>query len=167
MKKRNKYDCINGADSWVSAMEKQARGASALKIEYSTKQTISSSTNEDIGFVPKGNRKGGFIVFPTAISALEQSEGVSVNRLKQEMMTISDRSDATNHIGWAIGRYLKGKYEAKNGNIYGADSLSVLVAGVSDNALMEMAEILCDSLMQKAVLVKRLSSELILFVKPE
>ena len=32
MKKKNKYDCINRANSWASAMEKQARGAYALKI---------------------------------------------------------------------------------------------------------------------------------------
>lgn len=76
MKIRSKFDCINGADSWISAMEKQARGASALKIEYSAKGTIFSTLNEGVGFVPKGNRKGGFIVFPTAISTCEQSEEV-------------------------------------------------------------------------------------------
>ena len=166
MKKRNKYDCINGADSWISAMEKQARGAYTFKIEYSAKETISSTINGGIGFVPKGNRKGGFIVFPTAISAWEQSEEVSINSLRQEMMAISDRSDAANPIGWAIGRYLNGKYKADKGITYGAESLSVVVAGISDNALMEMAEDLCKSLMQKAVLVKCLSSKLILFVKP-
>lgn len=167
MEKRNKYDCINGADCWISAMEKQARGANALKMEYSTKGTIYSTINGDIGFASKGNRERGFIVFPTAIGVWEQSEEMLINKLRQEMMTISDRSDAANPIGWAIGRYLKGKYKAKNGNIYGADSLSVMVAGISDNALIEMAEDLRNSLMQKAVLVKRLSSELILIINSE
>lgn len=82
-------------------------------------------------------------------------------------MTISVKSDAANPIGWAIGRYLKGKYKAEDGNIYGADSLSVMVAGISDNVLMEIAEDLCNSLMQKAVLVKCLSSELILIINSE
>ena len=159
MKKKNKYDCINRANSWASAMEKQARGAYALKIGYCAKETIFSTLDEGVGL--------GFIVFPTAISASKQSEEMLINKLKQKMRTISDRIDAESHIKWAIGKYLNSKYKAESGIIYGADSLSIMAVGVSYDVLMEIAEDLCKSFMQEAVLVRCLSSDLILFVNPE
>lgn len=167
MKKKNKYDCINRANSWASAMEKQARGAYALKIGYCAKETIFSTLDEGVGFGLKENEEVGFIVFPTAISASKQSEEMLINKLKQKMRTISDRIDAESHIKWAIGKYLNSKYKAESGIIYGTDSLSIMAVGVSYDVLMEIAEDLCKSFMQEAVLVRCLSSDLILSVNPE
>lgn len=172
-----KYECINEANSWASAMKKGAMGANGLNIRYSKEKTIFSPLNEAIDFEPDENKKGGIIVFSTEVNALKQSNNSIINWLKQKMMSISNRLNATkkidkiatdnNLVGWTIGKYLDGRYKAKNGKTYGENSLSIMIVGVTFDTLIQIAEALCKSFTQEAVLVKDFSSGRILFVNPE
>lgn len=171
------YEVINESNSWASAMKKGAMGANGLRIEYSVEKTLYSPLNEAIDFEPGENEKGGIIVFSTEVNALSQSNNRFINWLKQKMMTLSNKINATrkidkianenNLVGWTIGKYLDGRYKAKNGKTYGKDSLSVMVVGVTFDTLIKIAESLCKSFTQESVLVKDFSSGRILFVNPD
>lgn len=133
-----------------------------------------SILGEGIDFEPSADQKGGIIVFSTDVNAEKQSENRVVNWIKQKMMTISNRLNATKKIdriaaaneliGWTIGHYLDGRYTAKNGKQYGENSLSVEIIGVSFETLMKVAMELCSSFSQESVLVKDFSSGRVLFV---
>lgn len=89
------------------------------------------------------DKKGGIIVFPHGFDPVLSDIEKAVNK--------------HDFSGWTIGRFLKGSYTAKNGNVYSEDSLSLEITGVSDEALFETAEGLCRAFDQDSVLVKAYS----------
>lgn len=148
--------------------------AKAITSEGKEKIYSSFPLNEGIDFEPSADEKGGIIVFSTDVNAEKQSENKLVNWIKQKMMTIKNRLNATKKIdkiaaandlvGWTIGHYLDGRYTAKNGKQYGENSLSVEIIGVNFETLMKIAMELCESFTQESVLVKDFSSGRVLFV---
>lgn len=148
--------------------------AKAITSEGKERLYSSFPLNEGIDFEPSENEKGGIITFSTDVNAEKQSENKIVNWLKQKMMTIQNRLNATKKIdkiaaenelvGWTIGHYLDGRYTAKNGKQYGENSLSVEIIGVDFETLMKIAMELCASFSQESVLLKDFSSGRVLFV---
>lgn len=146
----------------------------AITSEGKERLYSSFSLNEGIDFEPSLNEKGGIITFSTDVNAEKQSGNKIVNWLKQKMMTIPNRIDATGKIdtiatgnelvGWTIGHYLDGRYTAKNGKEYGEKSLSVEIIGVDFETLMKIAMELCASFRQESVLLKDFSSGRVLCV---
>lgn len=166
------YECINESNSWSEAMLKGSRGANGLAIMYRSSRNIC----EGIDWEVEEDLKGGIIVFSTDVNAVKKHENKVVNYINQKVSTIIDRINATKKIdhiavhnnlaGWTVGRYLDGRYTAKNGKQYGENSLSVMIVGVSFNQLIKVAEELCASFGQESVLVKDSESNRILFVNP-
>lgn len=148
--------------------------ANAITSEGKERLYSSFPLNEGIDFEPSYNEKGGIITFSTDVNAEKQSENKIINWLKQKMMTIQNRLNATKKIdkiaaenklvGWTIGHYLDGRYTAKNGKQYGENSLSVEIIGVNFETLMKIAMELCSSFKQESVLLKDFSSGRVLFV---
>lgn len=148
--------------------------AKAITSEGKERLYSSFPLNEGIDFEPSENEKGGIITFSTDVNAEKQSDNKIVNWLKQKMMTIQNRLNATKKIdkiaaenkliGWTIGHYLDGRYTAKNGKQYGENSLSVEIIGVDFETLLKIAMELCASFSQESVLLKDFSSGRVLFV---
>lgn len=149
--------------------------AKAITSEGKERLYSSFPLNEGIDFEPSPNEKGGIIVFSTDVNAEKQSDNKVVNWIKQKMMTISNRLNATKKVdkiavdnelvGWTIGHYLDGRYTSpKNGKQYGEKSLSVEIIGVDFETLMKVAMELCSAFSQESVLVKDFSSGRVLFV---
>lgn len=98
----------------------------------SIKDTSDSSVPADM--------KGGIIILPSgAVVVLSELE------------SIVQKHDPA---GWTTGRFFKGRYTAKNGNVYSEDSLSVEIIGLSDDELTETAEELCRTFSLDSVLIK-------------
>ena len=57
--KGNKYECINRADCWASAMLKGAMGANGLSIKYDRNKTLISCMDNSTDFQAKENTRGG------------------------------------------------------------------------------------------------------------
>ena len=172
LKKFNIYEIYNGKDGGAYRASRYL----AKAITSDGKIPIySSMLNEGIQFEPSENEKGGIIVFSTDVNAEKQSENKIVNWLKQKMLTISNRFNATKKIdkiaaandlvGWTIGHYFNGRYTSpKNGKQYGENSLSVEIIGVSFDQLVKIGMEICESFRQESVLVKDFSSGRVLFV---
>lgn len=159
--KGNKYECINRADCWASAMLKGAMGANGLSIKYDRNKTLISCMDNSTDFQAKENERGCFIIFPTEVDSLKQSDSAIINWAKQNFKS----ADGNRIIGWAIGKYLNGRYKDKDGNLFGRESLSVIIVGGSSDVLIKRAECLCESIMQAAFLLKDISSDRIWLVK--
>lgn len=167
---RYKYECLNEAKSWSDGMKKN----NFPKITFSEEKTLIS---EGIDFEPEENEKGGIIVFSTDVNAVEFSPNKIKNWLKQKIATISNRFQSTKKIdkiadkhqliGWTIGHYLDGRYKAKNGKMFGENSLSVEIIGVDFDKLLHIAEDICKDFKQESVLLQDFSSGRVLFVNPE
>lgn len=167
----NIFEIYNGKDGGTYRASRYL----AKAITSEGKERLYSSLNEGIDFEPSPNEKGGIIVFSTDVNAEKQSDNKVVNWIKQKMMTISNRLNATKKIdkiasdnelvGWTIGHYLDGRYTSpKNGKQYGEKSLSVEIIGVDFETLMKVAMELCSAFSQESVLVKDFSSGRVLFV---
>lgn len=157
-----------------SAYQGGAYLAKAIRRNDEKILATSCKLNEGIDFEPSENEKGGIIVFPTDVNAIELHDNKTINFLKQKLATITNRVDATkkiaagnNLIGWTIGHFLDGRYTATNGKQYGESSLSVEFVGVDFNLLLKIAEELCRSFTQESVLLKDYSSNRLLFVNPK
>jgi hypothetical protein len=171
-KKYSIDEIYNGVDGGAYRASRYL--AKAITSEGKEKIYSSFPLNEGIEFEPSENEKGGIIVFSTDVNAEKQSENKLVNWIKQKMMTIKNRLNATKKIdkiaaandlvGWTIGHYLDGRYTAKNGKQYGENSLSVEIIGVNFETLIKIAMELCESFTQESVLVKDFSSGRVLFV---
>ena len=169
--KFNIYEVYNGKDGGAYRASRYL--ANAIKSDAS--KCLYTSLNEGIQFEPSENEKGGIIVFSTDVNAEKQSDNKIVNWLKQKMMTISNRLNATKKIdkiaadnelvGWTIGHYLDGRYTSpKNGKQYGENSLSVEIIGVNFEQLVKISMELCAAFSQESVLLKDFSSGRVLFV---
>lgn len=66
-----------------------------------------------------------------------------------------------------VGKYLHGKYKAKDGTIFDENSISVELLNVSIDTIISFAEELCKEFSQETVLVKLYGEDRILFVKPK
>lgn len=129
---------------------------------------------EGISFEPSETEKGGIIVFSVEVNALKQSDNKFLNKLKQIIMTTINKltykkkvdkiANDNNLVGWTIGKYLDGRYKAKNGKMYGEDSLSVEIIGVDTDTLIKIAEELCVAFTQESCLVKDYSTNRVFFV---
>lgn len=171
-KKYSIDEIYNGVDGGAYRASRYL--AKAITSEGKEKIYSSFPLNEGIDFEPSEDEKGGIIVFSTDVNAEKQSENKLVNWIKQKMMTIKNRLNATKKIdkiaaandlvGWTIGHYLDGRYTAKNGKQYGENSLSVEIIGVNFETLIKIAMELCESFTQESVLVKDFSSGRVLFV---
>lgn len=166
------YEIYNGKDGGAYRASRYL--AKAITSEGKT-PIYSSMLNEGIQFEPSADAKGGIIVFSTDVNAEKQSENKIINWLKQKMLTISNRLNATKKIdkiaadndlvGWTIGHYLDGRYTSpKNGKQYGENSLSVEMIGVTFEQLVKIAMEICAAFKQESVLLKDFSSGRVLFV---
>ncbi len=100
------------------------------------------------------DKKGGIIVFTQGVYATFS-----------DMQRILQRHDPMNYT---IGNFFKGRYTAKDGEVYSEDSLSIEITGISDNVLVEIGEECCRAFNQEAVLIKAYSERnLILIVNGE
>lgn len=173
LKKSNyecKYECLNEAKSWSDGMKKN----NFPKINFSIEKTILS---EGIDFEPEENEKGGIIVFSTDVNAVELSPNKIKNWVKQKIATYTNRFQSTKMIdkiadkhqliGWTIGHYLDGRYKAKNGKMFGENSLSVEIIGINFEKLISIAEDICRDFKQESVLLQDFSSGRVLFVNPD
>lgn len=135
------------------------------------------AVSEGIQFEPESNQKGGIIVFSVEVNAEELSSNKLVNWFKQKFATFKNKlfknrkidniANKHNLVGWTIGKFLNGRYTAKNGKTYSEDSLSVEIIGVTFEELIEIAEELCIEFLQESVLVKDYSSGRIVFIDAE
>lgn len=151
----------------------------AKNIKYSKEnELISSETFEEgIQYEPSDREKGGIIIFSTEVNAKELSPNAIANWVKQKVSTISNNINKNKKIdaigkkydlvGWTVGKYLSGRYTAKNGKAFGENSLSLEIIGVSTDTLIKIAEDVCKEFQQEAVLVKDYSTGRILFVDTE
>ena len=129
---------------------------------------------EAVEWQPKDRERGGVIIFSTDVNAKKLDDRVVINWLKQKTKTIENRLTYTSKIdkiankneliGWTVGKYLDGRYKAKNGKTYGENSLSVEIIGVDTNKLLKIADELCNLFVQETVLVKDYSTGNIFFV---
>ena len=91
--------------------------------------------------------RGGVITFPAGINALEWS-------------------DKDNFGGaYSVGHCFKGKYVSDNGETYDETSFSIEVNGLSSQSLLQLAEHLAETVLQKTVLVKDLNNGKIFLVE--
>ena len=165
-----KYECLNEAKSWSDGMKKN----NFPKINFSIEKTILS---EGIDFEPEENEKSGIIVFSTDVNAVELSPNKIKNWVKQKIATYTNRFQSTKMIdkiadkhqliGWTIGHYLDGRYKAKNGKMFGENSLSVEIIGINFEKLISIAEDICRDFKQESVLLQDFSSGRVLFVNPD
>ncbi len=164
------YECLNEARCWSEGMKLN----SFPKIRHIDERVILSG---GIDFEPPANKKGGIIVFSTDVNAIRLYPNKIANWIKQTLVTVSNRTTATNKIdkiakkheseGWTIGHYLDGSYTAKNGKQFGENSLSVEIVGIDFGTLLHITEDLCHSFEQESLLLKDCSSGRVLFVKPK
>lgn len=133
--------------------------------------------SEGIQFEPKENEKGGIIIFSTEVNAEELSDNKLINWFKQKFSSFKNKlfknrkidniANKHNLVGWTIGKFLNGRYTAKNGKTYSENSLSVEIIGVSSDELIKIAEELCVEFIQESVLVKDYSTGRVMFVEAE
>ena len=122
--------------------------------------------------------RGGVIVLPTAINAVEMSRNAVMDKVKQVVVTYGNRlrkgrvvrepldGEGTEHsVAYSVGRSFNGKYVGDNGEMYDEKSLSVEVNGFSGRSLLKFAEMLADVFMQETVLVKDLNTGKIYHVR--
>ena len=123
--------------------------------------------------------RGGVIVLPTDVDAVEMSQNTVLDKVKQVVMTYGNRlrkgrvvrepldGEGTEHIvTYSVGRSFTGKYVGDNGEMYDEKSLSVDVNGLSGRSLLRLAEMLADVFMQETVLVKDLNTGKIYLADP-
>lgn len=123
--------------------------------------------------------RGGVIVLPMDVNAVELSHDVFLNKVKQIVVTYGNRlrkgrvvrepldGEGTEHIvAYSVGKSFIGKYVGDKGEVYGEKSLSVEVNGLSGRSLLRLAEMLADVFMQETVLVKDLNTGKIYLVDP-
>lgn len=123
--------------------------------------------------------RGGVIVLPMDVNAVELSQNALMDKVKQVVVTYGNRlrkgrvvrepldGEGTEHIvTYSVGRSFTGKFVGDNGEMYDEKSLSVEVNGLSDRSLLRLAEMLADVFRQETVLVKDLSTGKIYLVDP-
>lgn len=136
-----------------------------------------SSKPLDEGKMTFGDQeKGGVIVFSTDVNAVQLQSNKLVDWLKKKRETLKNRITSRKKIdkvavdndliGWTIGKFLNGRYKAKNGQQYGENSLSVEIVGIDSEALEKIALELCKEFKQESVMVKDYITGEIYFAEP-
>ena len=120
-------------------------GYLAHSIRYDENKVICSSDNL-LAEVDSRNKLGGIIVLPANINDIPKCNDI---------------------FAWTVGKYLHGKYKAKDGTIFDENSISVELLNVSIDTIISFAEELCKEFSQETVLVKLYGEDRILFVKPK
>jgi hypothetical protein len=92
--------------------------------------------------------RGGVITFPAGINAPEWSDKDSFGG------------------AYSVGHCFKGKYVSDNGETYDETSFSIEVNGLSSQSLLQLAEHLAETVLQKTILVKDLNNGKIWMVSP-
>lgn len=131
---------------------------------------------EQYGFL---DYRGGVIVLPTAINAVEMSHDVFQNKVNQVVSAYGSRlrkgriirkslnGEGTEHIvAYSVGRSFTGKFVGDKEEVYDEKSLSVEVNGFSGRSLLKFAEMLADVFRQETVLVKDLNTGKIYLADP-
>ena len=120
-------------------------GYLAHSIRYDENRVICSSNNI-IAEVDSRNKLGGIIVLPANINDIPKCNDI---------------------FAWTVGKYLHGRYKAKDGTVFDENSISVELLNVSVDTIISFAEELCKEFSQEIVLVKLYEEDRILFVKPK
>ena len=123
--------------------------------------------------------RGGVIVLPTAINAVEMSHDVFLNKVNQVVGTYGNRprkgrvirkslnGEGTEHIGaYSVGRSFTGKFVGDKEEVYDEKSLSVEMNGLSGRSLLRLAKMLADAFERKPMLVKDLNTGKIYLADP-
>lgn len=156
-------------------------GYLAHSIRYDENKVICSSDNllnEDIDWEVDRSKLGGIIVLSTDVNAVSLSANRLANWIKQKWETLKNRISYNKKIdkiskkyddvfAWTVGKYLHGRYKAKDGTIFDENSISVELLNVSIDTIISFAEELCKEFSQETVLVKLYGEDRILFVKPK
>lgn len=174
---------INQANGVVSedanSKELNTKGNAYALNRYLCKAIRKSDDNtlltEAISFEPSEDEKGGIIVFSIEVNAVKLSDNKFLNKIKQKLLTTLHRltykskvdkiANDNELVGWTIGKYLNGRYTAKDGKTYGEDSLSLEIIGVTTDTLIKIAEELCVAFKQESCLVKDYSKNRVFFVE--
>ena len=120
-------------------------GYLAHSIRYDENKVICSSDNL-LAEIDSRNKLGGIIVLPANINDVPKCNDI---------------------FAWTVGKYLHGRYKAKDGTIFDENSISVELLNVSIDTIISFAEELCKEFSQEIVLVKLYGEDRILFVKPK
>lgn len=149
----------------------------SIRFDESKMLSYGGCFSEGIMFEPSEKEKGGIIVFSQEVNAVRLSQNKLINFVKQKLETLKNRlsskkkidkiADDNELIGWTVGNYLDGRYKAKNGKMYGEKSMSVEIIGIDTDALIKIAEQLCDAFSQESVLVKDYSTGRVMFVESD
>lgn len=165
----------------ITEVKQYDKGAYSLSrylnraIAYNKNKVIAVS--EAIQFEPDSDHKGGMIIFSTEVNAESMSNNRLVNFLKQKFASFKNRlysykkidniANNYNLVGWTVGKFLSGRYTAKNGKTYSEDSLSVEIIGINTDELNNIAEDLCIEFLQESVLIKNYNENRIYFIDAE
>lgn len=120
-------------------------GYLAHNIRYDENKVVCFSDNLPNEDTNK-NRLGGIIVLSANINAIPKCD---------------------NEFEWTVGKYLHGRYKAKDGTVFDENSISIELINVSTDTIISFAEELCKEFSQETVLVKLYGEDRILFVKPK
>lgn len=126
--------------------------------------------------------RGGIIVFSTDVNALKMSNNVIINKVKQTLLSFSNRLNKNKILGnivnkfnkeqegyigaFSIGKYFKGRYVSDNGKIYNETSTTIEINRISSINLLKIAEFICQEFKQETVLVKDLNLNKIYLANP-
>jgi len=167
------YECLNERKSWGGAMIGGALENAIKRID----ENIIEILSEAVDYIFPDEEKGGIIVFSTDVNSKKLSQTNWVNKIKQFFLTWKQQYKGINKVdailqkhklsAWTIGKFFKGKYTDKLGNIYTENSLSVEIIGVNTVNLIHIAEEICGDFNQECVLVKTYYDNRILLVNPE
>tara|TARA_R110000772_G_scaffold20466_5_gene56894 strand:+ start:49248 stop:49826 length:579 start_codon:yes stop_codon:yes gene_type:complete len=113
----------------------------------------------------KFSDSGGSIIFSTEVNAVNGSDNVIFNKLDQVMKSLTNKiffDRKLNGImktyakgsGFTIGKFVKGRYIAENGEIFDEKSITIEVIGISSEVLLKIAENIAKEFKQETVLVK-------------
>lgn len=152
--------------------------ANSIRFDESTIIAKSDNLSEAVDWEVEQDKKGGIIVFSTDVNAIKLSDNALVNWVKQKVHTISNRvgynkkidkiaSNNKDVYAWTVGKYLHGRYKAKNGQVFDENSLSVEFIGVPTDTLINLAEEICKAFEQESVLVKSYTEDKIFFVNAD
>lgn len=119
--------------------------------------------NEAIDF--EFEKKGGIIVFSTDVNTNKYSENYFINKIKQVVTSLLNKTFTKKKVsrvmkkhddvyGFTIGKFVKGRYKAKDGSIYDENSTSVEIIGIDSETLLSVAEDITEEFNQETVLVK-------------
>lgn len=135
-----------------------------------------TSITEDIDF--EFEKKGGVIVFSTDVNISELSDNEFFNKIKQTVTSLLNRIFTKKKVskimkkhdevyGFTIGKFVKGRYKAKDGSIYDENSTSVEIIGIDSGVLLSVAEDIAEEFQQETVLVKDYQKSSIYLATPK